>query len=117
MYLPGNVGTVKTLLKLRKMATTAIKITAPNGVVNRLKFMTVSQGIHCDVDVFTCNDDFIPIGTPASGVSAFDEPEYHIKLRKEADAKGQYVREESTNSEWDPEKQPKESDFPEEQHK
>lgn len=85
------------------MPTTALKITSPDGTIQRAKFMTVSQGIHCDVDVYKCNEEFIPIGEPSIGVSEMDEPEYHIKLRKEADEKGQYVREESTDPEWNPE--------------
>lgn len=104
-YLPGSVFTANKKLKLLNMATTAIKITGPDGSVKRAKFMTVPQGIHCDVDVYACNEDFVPIGEPSIGVSEMDEPEYHIKLRKEADAKGQFVPEESTNPEWNPENQ------------
>lgn len=88
------------------MATTAIRITNPDGTVLRAKFMTVQQPEHhCDVDVYHCNEDFSPIGEPSMGVSPMDEVEYHTKLRKEADEKGQFVREESTNPEFNPENQ------------
>ena len=93
------------------MATTAIKIENPDGTITRAKFMTVSQGIHCDVDVYQCNEQFIPIGEPGIGVSPMDEPEYHIKLRKEADEKGQFVREESTDPQYNPENQQKEGEI------
>lgn len=98
------------------MATTAIKITK-DGVTMRSKFMTVSQGIHCDVDVYKCNDEFVPIGEPSIGVSEMDEPEYHIKLRKEADSRGQFIREESTDPQWNPENLSGEAEITEpEQH-
>lgn len=86
------------------MPCTAIQVTKGD-VIIKSKIITVSQGGHTDVDVYKCNDEFIPIGEPAINVSDMEESYYHIYLRKEADSRGQYIREESTNPEWNPENQ------------
>lgn len=83
------------------MPCTAIKI-EKDGKIQRLKFLTVAHEIYTDVDIFECDEDFIPRGNPAMGVDKRLEDEYHIELRKEAARWGQYVPEESTNPEWNP---------------
>ena len=84
------------------MATTALKI-VKDGAAVRSKFMTVDNGEHLDVDIYHCDQEFNPIGQPMQGVDERSEEDYHKALRKEAQAKGQFVPEESTNPEWNPE--------------
>ena len=84
------------------MATTAIRITK-DGNISRLKFMTVWNGQFLDVDVYHCDEKFLPTGTPLQGVDPREEKEYHMELRKESKARGQFVPEESTNNEWNEE--------------
>ena len=83
------------------MATTALQITNTEGVVTKTKFMTVDRDFYVDVDIYKCNDQFIPIGEPSMGVNERTEEVYHKELRQEAKKRGQYVPEESTNPEWD----------------
>jgi hypothetical protein len=83
------------------MACTALKI-EKDGVVTRVKFMTVPFPDHVDVDVYNCNEFFIPVDTPAMGHCEGTEEEYHKKLRLQASEKNQYVPEESTDRHWDP---------------
>lgn len=84
------------------MACTALKITKDDGTVVRVKFMTVATPTHTDVDIYPCNETFIPIGEPEMGVSEKDEESYHKELRSQASEKGQYVPEESTDPHWNP---------------
>ena len=84
------------------MATTAIRI-LKSGLAIRTKFITTQQDTHIDIDVFHCDEMFIPIGKPSLGVDERSEEEYHRTLRTEAYSRGQFVPEESTNPEWNPE--------------
>lgn len=83
------------------MAITAIKVDR-DGNVNRLKFMTVQTPDHLDVDIFQCDEDFKPTGNPAEGMDLKLEEDYHRQLRIEAIHRNQFVPEESTNPEWNP---------------
>jgi len=86
------------------MATTALQFKDETGnIYRRIKIMTVKNDNHIDVDIYLCNDSFIPIGKPEMGVN--DKPSeeiYHKELRSQSSERGQYVPEESTNNEWDP---------------
>lgn len=84
------------------MPCTAIKIEKNDGTVFRLKFLTIGNPTHTDVDVYRCNDDFIPIGEPESGMDERDEETYHKELRIKASEKGQFVPEQSTDPNWNP---------------
>lgn len=84
------------------MPCSALKITKEDGTIVRVKFMTVGTPTHTDVDIFNCNEEFIPIGDPEMGVSEMDQETYHKKLRLEASERGQYVPEESTDHHWNP---------------
>lgn len=84
------------------MACTALKITKLDGQIVRVKFMTVPTPTHTDVDIYNCDEEFIPIGNPEMGVSEMDEETYHKKLRVEATERGQFVPEESTDRHWNP---------------
>lgn len=89
------------------MATTALKI-VKDEVEQRLLFCTVQKEKGVDVDVFLADEDFLPMGRTSLSVSEMDEPEYHIKLRKEASEKGHFVSEYSTDPEWNPGYKPEE---------
>lgn len=83
--------------------TTAIKI-EKDGKTERMLFMTVPKSENeVDVDIFLCNEEFEPMGTPSLGYSPQNEETYHTELRKQAKEKGQFVPEFSTNSELNPE--------------
>ena len=84
------------------MPCTALKFQTTEGEVKRLKFMTVQTPEHLDVDIFSCNEDFIPEGDAFMTIDKRDEENYHRTLRREATEKGHYVSEESTNPEWNP---------------
>ena len=83
------------------MATTALRI-MKDGIEHRLLFMTVPTPTGVDVDIYPADEDFIPEGTASIGANNQQEHEYHIKLRKEASEKGQFVPEYSTNPEYNP---------------
>jgi len=83
------------------MAVTAIQA-EKNGKIVRMKFMTVQTEDHLDVDVFSCNEEFIPIGEPAMGLDPREEEEYHRQLRTGAILHGQFIPNESTHPEWTP---------------
>ena len=90
------------------MPVTAIKIESESeGIktLRRLKFMTVADEQGLILDVYLCDEEFIPVNRINGGI--FRDPpvieqEYHTKLRKESFEKNQFVAEESTNPEWNP---------------
>lgn len=84
------------------MPCTAIKITKDDGTTVRIKFMTVGNPGHIDIDLYHCNEEFIPIGEPLMSQVEGDEESYHKKLRLEASEKNQFVPEESTDRDWNP---------------
>ncbi len=90
------------------MAVTALKI----GDV-RVKFMTVpgepitsedgtSTKSFLQVELYTCDEEFIPQGMASRSIHEHDEETYHKELRKQASEKGHFVPEESTDYEWNP---------------
>jgi hypothetical protein len=83
------------------MPCTAIKF-QKDGRDVRLKFMTVINGEQLDVDAFACDENFIPVSGPEMTTMLMDEEEYHRNLRKDAHERGHFVKEESTNPEWNP---------------
>lgn len=80
------------------MATTALTVDGKN-----LLFMTVQvPNAGVDVDVFQADEEFTAYGTVSISSSHMNEEEYHKKLRAEASEKGHFVKEYSTNPEWNP---------------
>lgn len=55
------------------------------------------------VQLHDTTGDFQPIGNPEGFLRSESEEEYHRNLRKDAHAKGHFVKERSTNPEWNPE--------------
>jgi len=84
------------------MPTTAVRIKNLRGEEKRLKFMTVQNGTQLDIDIYVCDDNFIPIGDPHMSALEVDEEFYHRNLRKDSIAHGDLVKEECTNPEWHP---------------
>jgi hypothetical protein len=80
------------------MATTSLKIDG-----NHLMFMTVTRPDgHCDVDVYLASEDFVPMGKPSLSAVKMTEEEYHKDLRRLASEQGHFVKDFSTNPEWNP---------------
>ena len=83
--------------------TTALKIKKEDGTEERLQFMTTP---HTDggvaVDLWLCDEDWIPKGQPSLGYSHQEEVQYHIDLRKQASEKGQLVPDFCTDPEFSP---------------
>jgi hypothetical protein len=90
------------------MATTALSIKQEDGSEQRLLFMTTPTENGVDVDIHLADSDFMPTGTPSIGIDKKQEEEYHKQLRKEASEKGQFVKDHSTNPEWNPDYKPEE---------
>ena len=84
------------------MAVTAIQVDD-----QKLLFMTVEAANRegsLDVDIHLADENFMPIGKPSLGHrDGLNEEEYHKQLRKEAKEKGHFVKDHSTNPEWNPE--------------
>lgn len=80
------------------MPTTALIINN-----QKLMFMTVpKENGTVDVDIFICDENFEPTGTPSIGYCDKDEETYHKELRKEAHSREQFVPEYSTDPQWSP---------------
>jgi hypothetical protein len=91
------------------MATTALKV----GDV-KIKFMTLPGELlpalvagkepkaFLNIEVRQCDENFMPTGNCSISISELDEETYHKNLRIEAQAKGHFVPEESTDYQWHP---------------
>ena len=87
------------------MATTTIKLKRPDtGEETNLMFMTnIAENNIILVNVYMTDDNYNPVGTASVSVAQFpSEEEYHKDLRKEADKRGQLVRDYCTDPEWNP---------------
>lgn len=70
---------------------------------HRMMFITQQYGENdFTVNIYHCNEDFIPKGTPVTKDLIGDEEQYHRSLRKDAHTKGHFVAGHSTNPEWNP---------------
>ena len=54
------------------------------------------------LNLYRCDEDFIPKGEPIKRELTGNEIDYHKSLRKEASEKGHFVSGHSTNPEWNP---------------
>lgn len=89
------------------MACTALKVDDI-----RIKFMTnVIEAPSKDgstikpflnVELYICDEDFIPEGNTSKSIIDREEEAYHRDLREQAFKKGHYIPEESTDPEWNP---------------
>lgn len=94
------------------MPCTAIKI----GDL-RMKFLTTSVEFpnqdgeikrFTNIELYQCDEDFIPIGKSSRSIHEHDEETYHRELRKASFEKGHLVKDESTDPEWNPDYNPEE---------
>jgi hypothetical protein len=70
---------------------------------HRLMFITQQYGENdFTVNIYHCNEDFIPFGEPVTKDIIGKEEDYHKSLRKDSSDKGHYVPGHSTNPEWNP---------------
>lgn len=83
------------------MPCTALKLNK-EGVEYKIKFITQQQPTYLEILVYYCDDKFIPIGIPEHNASEKLEEDYHKELRQESSKKGDFVKEQSTNIEWNP---------------
>ena len=82
------------------MAITSIKVEKEGQPTLRSQFMTIPTETGVIVEIFQCDDRFIPIGEPQRGDSDMTEKAFHMKLRQQAYDHGQYVYENSTDPDW-----------------
>lgn len=84
------------------MPATSIWITNED-LEKRLMFVTqVYDEGGFTLNIYGCDENFIPMGTPITKELVGDEESYHKSLRKDAEKRGQYVPGHSTNPEWNP---------------
>lgn len=80
------------------MPTTALKIDGIN-----MLFMTVTRPDgNCDVDVYLADQNFVVSGKPSLSVVPMTEEAYHKDLRRLASEQGHFMKDYSTNPEWNP---------------
>lgn len=83
------------------MPCTALEINK-EGIAHKVKFITQQNEKYLVVFIYGCNNEFIPYGNPELTASDMTEEEYHKKLRLEANKNGQFIKEQSTDPEWNP---------------
>lgn len=80
------------------MACTAL---TPNG--KKVVVITNQTELGLYIALYEANDQFEPIGQADEfGDPTMNEEQFHRGLRKEADIKGHYVPQYSTNPDWSP---------------
>lgn len=94
------------------MPCTALRVHDPEKGAVHVKFMTnmveapATEGdstkLFLNIEVYLCDENFIPQGTTSKTIMDRDEEDYHRDLRKQAHEKGHFVPEESTDPEWNP---------------
>jgi len=67
---------------------------------HRLMFITDPSDGYITVNIYACNEEFIPVGKPQVIDLQTDEETYHRSLRKDSNEKGHFVAGHSTNPEW-----------------
>jgi len=87
------------------MPVTALLLPEPrktDGSTKKVKFITQDFAVNLSVDVYTCDENWIPKGEPMQGTHTDDEEKFHRELREEASKRGHFVPEQSTDPEWNP---------------
>lgn len=85
------------------MPVTALNLPDPKGGGHKkVKFITDDSVPYLLVNIYQCDEDWIPQGKPTEGTHTDDEEAYHRLLRIEASKREHYVKEQSTNPEWNP---------------
>lgn len=69
----------------------------------KVSALTIQMDKALSIDLYQCDEDFKEMGIPEKFIMVDQsEEEFHTKLRIEANEKGHYVPEYSTNHEWNP---------------
>jgi len=85
------------------MPVTALLLPDPKKEgTKKIKFITQDFAVNLSIDIYQCDEDWVPMGEPTQGTHTDDEELYHRNLRSEAAKRGHYVPQESTNPEWNP---------------
>jgi len=85
------------------MACTGLKFPKQEGNgTNRMKVITEVNGKVLVISYYACDKDFIPFGKAEITMSEKAEEKFHKELRDQANEKGHFIRNESTNPEWNP---------------
>lgn len=87
------------------MPVTALLLPDPKsgeGKTKKVKFITQDFKENLSVDIYPCDDEWVPYGQPTQGTHLSDEEKYHRELRQEASKRGHFVPEQSTDPEWSP---------------
>ena len=79
-------------LKIKDSRLIVISSSEP---ANKTEFVTVVQ-------TYLGDENFQPVGEPAISVHEISEEQYHKRLRKDASKKGHFVKEYSTDPDWNP---------------
>jgi hypothetical protein len=79
------------------MPVTSIKIGD-----NKLMFITQQFDKMLSINLYICDDDYVPVGKPHVSELEIDEETYHRNLRKESIERDQFMQGFSTNPEWTP---------------
>ena len=92
------------------MPATTIKI-EKDGTETRLMFITDQVDKTLTINVYPCNESYIPQGRPVtSTLIDREEEDYHKNLRKDAMERDQLVKGFCTNPEWNPDYKPEDYD-------
>jgi len=87
------------------MPVTALLLPDPKkgeGVFKKIKFITQDFAVNLSVDIYPCDDNWVPYGQPTQGTHTDDEEKYHKDLRSETAKRGHFIPEQSTDPEWNP---------------
>lgn len=84
------------------MPATTIRIKRDSGE-SRLMFITDQVDNTLTINVYPCDENYIPKGKPiTSTIVGRNEEDYHRNLRKDASEKDQLMKGYCTNPEWNP---------------
>lgn len=84
------------------MPVTTLEIPQNEQVVRMMFITTPVSDTETRIDIYTCNEEFMPTGQPLNRIITMNEYDYHIKMREEAREKGHFRPDFSTNPEWNP---------------
>jgi hypothetical protein len=85
------------------MPVTSIETTWKDGSKRKMQFVTYPLNEKViQISVYSCDANWVSLDDPATTFDERDEETFHRELRKAADAKGELVRQYSTDPEWTP---------------
>lgn len=87
------------------MPVTSIKTVQGDKETN-LQFLTTSVGELLEVEIYLCNDQWIPQIKIGRSIDNRSEEDYHKELRKDAHDREQLVKKYCTDPEWNPDFNP-----------